>query len=338
MPGLSPPSISNSNAGTLIRHREYLGDVLASVAFNTTQYPLNPGLFATFPWLSAVASSYEQYRLRGVLFEFKSLSSDAVLSSATSSALGSVIMATQYDALDTPFLTKFDMENYQFANSSKPSMSFIHPIECSRTQSTLTELYIRTGAVPTGGDQRFYDFGVFTIATVGMQAAGGVAGELWCTYEIELIKPKFITAEGGDILTDHFVLTSVTNGSPLGTTTNPTANSSIGGYITSNRIYHFPSYLSEGVFMFQHTVTGAGAVSVAAYAIVPTNCVVKNIMSGGTSNEVSSTGTGVVTFFVTYICALTGSQATLACGTAGTLPTTFTSGDLFVTQLPTQLN
>ena len=133
--GDEPPEIVNSaNRGSvIIRHREYLGDVNATTAFTLQQYPINPGNNFTFPWLSQVAESFEEYRLRGAIFEFKSLSSDAVLSSATSSALGSVIMATQYDVLDEPFLNKMEMENYEFANSSKPSCTFYHPIECKKS-------------------------------------------------------------------------------------------------------------------------------------------------------------------------------------------------------------
>ena len=127
--GMSPPEIVNSaNRGSvIIRHREYLGDVNATTAFTLQQYPINPGQQLTFPWLSQVAESFEEYRLRGAIFEFKSLSSDAVLSSATSSALGSVIMATQYDVLDEPFLNKMEMENYEFANSEQTLLHLLSP-------------------------------------------------------------------------------------------------------------------------------------------------------------------------------------------------------------------
>jgi len=114
--GIAPPEVVNSvnDGGVIIRHREYLGDIPATIDFTITRYFINPGYTLTFPWLSHIATSFEQYKLRGMIFEFKSLSSDAVLSSATSSALGAVIMATQYDVLDTPFPNKFTMENYLF--------------------------------------------------------------------------------------------------------------------------------------------------------------------------------------------------------------------------------
>ena len=139
--GMSPPQMVNSinRGGYIVRHREYLGDVLATETFTSKVYPLNPGI-QTFPWLSQIAGSFEQYKFRGLVFEFRSTSSDAVLSTATSSALGTVIMATQYNVLNPPFASKLAMENYEFANSDKPSCSFYHPIECmaSRTPVALT--------------------------------------------------------------------------------------------------------------------------------------------------------------------------------------------------------
>lgn len=196
--GMSPPQIINTmnNGGFIIRHREYLGDISATTAFTLQQYPINPGQAKTFPWLSQVAPSFEEYRFRGLVFEFKSLSSDAVLSSATSSALGSVILSTQYDALDDPFINKTEMENYIYASSGKPSVDILHPIECKKSQTVgQGQLFVRPGSVPAGGDIRLYDMGTFNLATIGMQAASGVAGELWATYEVELYKSKFSSGD-----------------------------------------------------------------------------------------------------------------------------------------------
>ena len=63
---------------------------------------------------------------------------------------------------------------------------------------------MRNSAVPANADARLYDLGTFSIATVGMQADSGVAGELWCTFEVELLKPKFNSNWEGSA--DHFWL------------------------------------------------------------------------------------------------------------------------------------
>lgn len=198
--GMSPPMITNSmNSGAIIvRHREYIGDIISTTAFTNRNFPINPGMVGTFPWLAQIANAFEQYRFRGLIFEFKSLSADALISASTNIGQGTVIMATQYNALSPGFSTKIEMENYEFANSCKPSCSFMHPVECATYQTPNTPLYVRSGAIPTGSDERLYDLGNFNLATQGLPSDTGSVGELWATFEIELFKPKYNpnTAEG----------------------------------------------------------------------------------------------------------------------------------------------
>lgn len=193
-----PPMINKSNkGGTLIRHREYLGDIVtSSVAgqFNNTVYPLNPGLDTTFPWLSQIAANYEQYSLEGVIFEFRSMSADAL--NSTNTALGSVIMATEYDSLQPDFTNKAEMENHEFGASCKPSCDMLHPIECAPRQTTITELYTRSGANPSGSDIRLYDWGKFQIATTGFQGTSVNIGELHVTYQVRLLKARMFSSLG----------------------------------------------------------------------------------------------------------------------------------------------
>jgi len=163
--------------------------------FTNFNLNLNPGLSSTFPWLSTVASSYEEYEFLGLIFEFKSTSAVAV--NSTNTALGVVIMATDYDSLDANFVSKQQMEAQQFTTSSVPSQSFMHGIECRARANVLSSLYTCAGVVPAGADQRFYDLGNFQLAVSGMQAAS-VIGELWVSYHVLLRKPQLPDGpEGG---------------------------------------------------------------------------------------------------------------------------------------------
>jgi len=85
----------------------------------------------------------------------------------------------------------------------------IHPVECASRLNALSNMYVRSGSVPAGADQRFYDLGNFQIATVGMQA-GAVIGELWCSYNVKLLKPKLPTPLGANLLSAHIVESPVT--------------------------------------------------------------------------------------------------------------------------------
>jgi len=274
--GMSPPYVVNSmNKGSVIvRHREYIGDIPATTAFSVLSFPINPGVSTTFPWLSQIAASFEQYRMRGCLFEFLSTSSDALLSSATSTALGTVSMATQYDVAHPAFTDKRSMLNHEFSNSSKPSCSFIHPIECKKSRTPVSELYTREGPVPTGSDPHLYDLGNFQIATEGMQAAGGVLGELWVTYEIEFYKQQF------NILsyTDYFDCTGLTNISLLGTTHIPSPGNSIEGTINlGGTQYLFPKDISSGKYLFTWTCYGTSPGNVGSMTVTPTNGTVVDV-------------------------------------------------------------
>lgn len=196
-----PPRIENAGKEFVVRHREYLGDVYSGVAgapgapapspFALVSYPINPGINQTFPWLANVASRFEEYTIEGAAFEYRSLYSDAAVQ--TGGSLGAVIMATEYNAAKPVFANKIEMENYEFASSCKPSVSMLHPIECTPHQTPLTELYIRQPTTDlTNQDIKTYDLGKFQIATQGIPVSGSplALGELWLTYQVRLFKPR----------------------------------------------------------------------------------------------------------------------------------------------------
>ena len=177
-----------------------MGDIITSSTpgdFKIDAYNIQPGLPASFPWLSQIAANYEQYSLEGIVYQFKSTSANAL--NSVNTALGSVMLATNYDVSDPPFVSKSEMLNYEYSSSCKPSESVLHMIECDPKQSVLTELYTRTGELPSGKDLKFYDLGKFQIATVGFQGTSVNIGELHVTYQVRLLKPKLFSTLGEDI-------------------------------------------------------------------------------------------------------------------------------------------
>nr|QKV51233.1 putative capsid protein [Crucivirus sp.] len=218
-----PPRIKNpSHPGeTVLKHREYLGDLISHITPNTFKiqsFPLNPAQPSTFPWLSQIAANYEQYRFEGCIFEFKSMSADAL--NSVNTALGSVIMATSYNAANPPFQTKSEMENYEFGMSCKPSSSMMHPIECARMQTSLDELYTRPGS-GAGLDIRLYDLGNFQIATTGCQGSQVNLGEIWVTFQVGLLKPKLYSSLGNSNLMFSWMNDTFSPADPFGITAGP---------------------------------------------------------------------------------------------------------------------
>ena len=241
----SPPTVQNSSTGFIIRHREYIGEMIGSQAFTGYAFSLNPGLNSTFPWLASVAQNFEEWVPRGIIFEYKTMSSDAVVSTNANAGLGTVIMATEYNPYNGAFSNKQQMENYENAKSCKPSQSMIHGVECAKHLNVQGSFFVRTGDVPVGQDIRLYDLGLFQIAAQGMQAFGSNIGELWVSYEIELRKPRIPVGvagqDDGNSNTDHFIIRRSTGGvagvtpnTPFGTATvpqYPTTGSTLGGVL-----------------------------------------------------------------------------------------------------------
>lgn len=335
-----PPQMVNSpdRGGIIVRHREYLNDINASTSFTLNNFLLNPGLPASFPWLSNIAAAYEEYEFRGIIFEFKSLSSDSILSASTSSALGFVAMSTQYNPASTDFVDKHELENYEFANSRKPSESFFHPVECKRRLNFDTHLFVRTSSVPSGQDQKTYDLGKFSIATGGCQAATGVLGELWVSYEVEFFHPKF--KYNIETLTDHFARTLFVAATPLGvasTTVLPTG-SNLGCTITGTSIT-FPSYVTGGQYLVSLTWSGTTAASITYPVVAYNNCIQQQYWLGNTAVQALAPGPGItcntmcLQVVINPIPGASGPPQ-LVFGTAASFPTGATTNlDIWITEV-----
>lgn len=335
--GASPPQFGFDGRKTIVRHREYIQDIYSApnlvnnyTPFSPYVFSINVGLLSTFPWLaSGIGSSYEQYVVKGMIFEFKSTSCDAL--NSTNTGLGTIIMATQYNSASANFVNKQQMENYEFAQSCKPSESMLHIIECARNETPITELYVRTGAVPTGQDQRLYDLGDFTIASIGQQAQNVNLGELWVTYEIELLKPKLILGEfGDDLLYAHYYASSgITTSAYFGTTPLPTASTNFFVTLTGTTIT-FPANITEGNYLINYSVIGSLGSPVGPTIAVTSGCTALKIYNNGANYQASQTASGN---FVSqaYITITAGSAVcTLS---SGTMPSSVTYMDLVITQI-----
>lgn len=324
-----PPELHNRSDRTVcVRHREYITDISASSSFALQSYSIQPGLVSSLPWLSQMAQAFEEYRFTGIVFEYKTLSAD--YTTASSAALGYVIMATQYNVLNANFPDKITMENYEFANSGKPSVSFLHPVECKRSLNPVSELFVRTGAV-TSGDLRLYDHGNFQIATGG-NSGSGIIGELWCTYEIEFYKPKLVAALGFNIPTDHFSsVTSIASTTPFGTATTPVSGSNAGTSILTGNTLVFPTNDQDGIYMIIYSCSG-GAGTVTGPATTFTNCKSLNLWKNDVAGVVTNSGTTSSIYIECFVVQITALDASFAWGTAS-YPSSPTSMDLWVTKI-----
>lgn len=266
------PQFVNGKHATRIQHREYIGDIFSgsltsgASVFNRQDFPINPGMLQTFPWLSSVCGpNWQQHRINGMVFEYRSGSADAL--NSTNTALGYVIMATDYDSADRVFADKQSMENTEFAVSCRPACSMIHAIECAKRQTPINEQYVRFAAPPANADIRLYDLGRFSIATIGMQAANVNLGELWVSYDIEFLKP----IQSPPLIDSEFAfynlsqVTATLSANPLALAADTSGNfDNIGLSFDTNIITFPPTMRPNTVLLVQYYVHGASTASVIA--------------------------------------------------------------------------
>lgn len=326
--GATIPSFDSGRRGVTLTHREFLCDLTGSAGFNAKQFVLNPGIRSTFPWLSDLGNRFEQYRIRGMVFEFVSTSADAL--NSTNTALGTVIMSTQYNVYRPAFTSKMEMESYEFTVSGRPSANLIHPIECAPSETPFKVYYIRNAPISDGADLRMYDHGVFTIATVGMQAAATI-GELWVSYDVELLKPRIIPG----FTTPYYAKisnTNYTNTEILGPI--QTANTGMlpivvtatgGGYDTIS----LPEYLVGATIRVTAIWSGSSTASLAI-SWAPVDMVSVNKLKQDTAASVyNSTSTAAVLMRESWY-TITGPAPKIVMSSA-TLPTSGAYVDVMIT-------
>jgi len=330
------PQFASGRNSNVICHREYLGDVTGSVSFSSTSYSLNPGIGSTFPWLCNVAENFEEYRIHGMIFEFRSTSSEY---NTTNPSLGAVVMATQYNANSSAFTSKQQMENYEFAVSCKPSVSMVHGIECARAQSVVDELYVRTGSVGTQ-DLRLYDLGTFNIATVGMASAYTV-GELWVSYCVELLKPRIPGSIGGTPYGFHLFQTGLASGASTQLGTASAVSVGNMNQSVSSGVLTFSGFPGMKVLLTYWAYAGTSITAPTVTRGTGLNALTY-LGSNSAADQNTNSFTGSTSTTVAYVAAYQFAVSNVG-WTSVTL--TFTnqtivgtaSADIFVTELDTSL-
>lgn len=359
--GGSPPKLRNIaiGVGHVVSNREYICDITSGAAgpagtgtvFSSLSFPIQPGNSTTFPWLSNIASNYQEYDFEGLLFEFKTLTVEANAGATNSGFLGEVMLATNYDASATPYTTKQQYLNSTMSSNEKPSMTQIHPIECKAELNVNTHLYVNTNPTPPASqDPKLFNLGLFQIASQGCQSANTKLGELWATYEVIFYKPLQGGNTAGNITpTDKFQLTSPNSTNPLGTSQVVVENQ-IGGTIISSsagsfNTYQFPPTLLEGSFIVTWYISGSTLASINSTGYAASTLNTLNIeewwsspAGPDTSNQATSPNNGVVssqfqlTTIVTIKPGIVG-PAQIIWAPGGTYPGGTTFGDLVVSQI-----
>lgn len=171
------PSVTGSGKGLVIHHKEFLGTVVTSASTNTFRcdsYILNPGKYATFPWLSTLASNFEKYRIRQCSVTF--------VSNQPTTVAGRVGMGIDYDSTDPK------------PSDRQEFFSLTHHRECSVWDSVVFNIPIQGGErfinSHTTTDSKLIDAGQILIMSDQYATASTNVGDLIMEYVVELIDPQ----------------------------------------------------------------------------------------------------------------------------------------------------
>lgn len=285
-----------------VTHREYIGPIYGGSGFTTRVYRIQPGLvgpLSMFPWGSSIAKCFQQYRLRGMILEYKSTSTNF----ATGTALGTVMMSTLYDAEATPLASVAEVDNNDFTTSDAPCNSIIHPIECAPSQNMVDVRYVRTSnAQSTSTDDRLSDVGLFQISTNGLSAADTVQiGELWCSYDIEFLKPALVDQHVGTTFQATGVSPSAGGTAPF---LNPVYDpeNSLPATLTASNALTFPRGYNGNYLVVYSATSTTSTITSFTLSTVGSDITPINLFQSVSGTGTSAGGTtGYGTNTITYV-------------------------------------
>lgn len=295
----SPQMGTFDNHGSVrIQHREFISDLFSTTAnvFSNSSYIVNPGLSTVFPFLAQIAANYEMYRFHGLTFEFVSATSPF---GATS--LGVWVMAMEYNAAAAAFTAKPQMENSDYAMSSRLDSHGMYGVECAPLTSAQVYYYVRSPVNPVGPAGtpiNLVDFGLFQFAQVPGIVAGSNMGELWVTYDVELIRPRLVIQTQADTLLasyPHFSATGIPDIAPDSIFNTGILSSASFAYSSTAITLNLPSAIAGQVYTVEYHwtsnvsgVLGAVDLSTFAYVNASTSALQLKAQSPGSTATVSA--------------------------------------------------
>jgi hypothetical protein len=305
-----PPLIRATRDTCNIKHREFLSNVTGSVAFAISNtLALNPGLPATFPWLSLQAQGWEEYRFRSLKICY--------LTRTGSTTPGSVLIAPDYDSSDGPPLSEQIMSSYAQVVEDAPWKD----IECVLKPPSMNNNvrhFVRTGPLAANQDIKLYDIANLFVGVVDGTAVAW--GKLWIEYDIDFYIPQLPSGGAslalGGLVNGADTMTAV---NPLGL--NPVVDPSAQGFTVNNA--STVTFSVPGTYLFNFDVVGTvitdlsltiggGGTFIAAF---------KEVIETGALNAVKTIALSTV-IGTTVICAatattITGSKLQIASAPSG---------------------
>jgi hypothetical protein len=351
--GSQTPEIHNKGQAYIVRHREYIMDVLPSVGFANTILAINPADPLTFPWLRNIAAAFEQWEIIGGLVEYQ-----PTIGEATANAQGFVTISTQYNPTKAPFVSDVQAQNADYATSVVVTKPMLHAIECAPAETAQHVKDVLLGALPPNQDLRLYSHGNVNIINSGQANTTGSIGKIFFIYEIVFYKPLFTVGLGLTVPTDHIQFNWISSGTNLFATNSAIQHvpgSSLLTTLGAGNTITFPTNISLGTYMVaislaptanwsaSSTWNGIPTVTPLPVGTVP-GCTILNLWSSPTALDQNGIAPqGVATVTATQCSAM--AVFFVSINAPGNVPLVITlplitvavtnngKGDVFITQI-----
>jgi hypothetical protein len=174
------PKERSQNGRRTIIYKEYVQDIPGSVAFATTQYPVNPGLNNLFAWLAGQALFYQEYTVKRLRFCYET--------EKATTLSGKVMFCFLQDSSDPAPASKQEMLENQMKAAGAIWQPFCLDVNMKNFPALGRSRFVRSGNLAANLDVKTYDIGQWVIATQGMADTSN-AGEIYIEYELELRTP-----------------------------------------------------------------------------------------------------------------------------------------------------
>jgi len=168
-------------------HREPLGTQLGYTNFTVASFAANPGLTATFPWLSKIAQNFETYKFNKLNVEF--------ITSVGSNIGGSICIAPDYNSADGSPANIQQMEQYMDAWRDVCWENGVCRISPKGMGALGPMRYMRGAPLASNLDIKTYDVCNIFVGTSGVVANASQIGEIWVSYDVDLCIPNAFIAD-----------------------------------------------------------------------------------------------------------------------------------------------
>jgi hypothetical protein len=173
-------------------------------------YAVNPGIAATFPWLSTLADRYESYKFHKLHFVYETTKS--------ASTNGSVQGLIDFDAADAAPTTKALFMGHANAVRAAVWQEFVFDARAADLHKFAAERFVRSGSLSSNLDIKTYDIGNFFIGAAGCADTSSV-GELYVEYDVEFRTPQLNPAVSATLSpVSQYLITGGTGSTILKTT------------------------------------------------------------------------------------------------------------------------